>query len=283
MNVITCTDGSLYASSVHQHGAWAATRLQTRVTLLHVLDPHRELAQGNDHTGAIGFNASAELTEELVKLEAAQARVARLKGTALLDDATKQFAAAGINSVETLQRHGTLVETLTDLEPTSSLVVIGKCGVHADLPKGHVGSQVERVIRGSARPVLVAARDYKSIDRFLIAYDGGPSIRKALEFIYQSPLLKGLPCHLLRAGRIDDTARYYLYETADKLRLAGFDVTAQAHAGNPESVISDYVRNQSIDLLVMGAYGHSTLRQFILGSTTTTVIRSCDVPVLMFR
>jgi len=34
---------------------------------------------------------------------------------------------------------------------------------------------------------------------------------------------------------------------------------------------------------VMGAYGHSRVRQFILGSTTTTLIRTCTVPVLLFR
>jgi len=33
----------------------------------------------------------------------------------------------------------------------------------------------------------------------------------------------------------------------------------------------------------MGAYGHSPIRQFILGSTTTTMVRTCQIPVLMFR
>ena len=283
MNILTCTDGSLYAPSVYQHSAWAATRLNTGVSLLHVLDPHRELAHGGDLTGAIGFNASAELTEELVKLEATQARVARLKGTALLADAATQLTAAGIAPIETFQRHGTLVETLAELEPASALVVIGKRGEHADFAKGHLGGQVERVIRTSIRPVLVAARAFRPIERFLIAYDGGPSIRKALDFIQHSPLLKGLPCHLLCAGRIDDTARYYLFETADKLRLAGFDVTPHAIAGAPEEVIASHVKDHAIDLLVMGAYGHSPIRQFILGSTTTTMVRTCQIPVLMFR
>jgi nucleotide-binding universal stress UspA family protein len=283
MNILTCTDGSLYAPSVYQHSAWAATRLNASVSLLHVIDPHRELSHGGDLTGAIGFNASEELTQELVKLEATQARVARLKGTALLVDAAAQLTAAGIAPIETLQRHGTLVETLAELEPAASLVVIGKRGEHADFAKGHLGGQVERVIRTSVRPVLVAARAFQPIESFLIAYDGGASIRKALDFIATSPLLKGLSCHLLRAGRIDDNARYYLDETADKLRLSGYRVTSQAIAGAPEEVIASYVKEQHIDLLVMGAYGHSPIRQFILGSTTTTMVRTCQIPVLMFR
>jgi len=283
MKILACTDGSLYATSVYQHSAWAATRLDASITVLHVLDAHREIAHAGDLSGAIGFNASAELAEELVKLEETQARIARLKGSALLADAQQQLQAAGLTQIDTLQRHGSLVETLEELEPSADLVVIGKRGEHADFAKGHLGGQLERVIRTSIRPVLVTSRSFQSVERFLIAYDGGPSIRKAIDFVLSSPLLTDLECHLLRAGRIDDDARYYLDETADKLREKGFQVTATAQAGSPEEVIGQHVKEQNIDLLVMGAYGHSPIRQFILGSTTTTMVRTCQIPVLMFR
>lgn len=282
-HLITCTDGSLYAPSVYQHSAWAAARMGAGVKVLHVLDPHRELAHGGDLTGAIGFDASAELTEELAKLEENQARVAKLKGKAILEDATKQLTAAGVASIETLQRHGTLTETLEELEPAAELVVIGKRGEHCDFAKGHLGGELQRVIRTSVRPVLVASRAFKPIERFLIAYDGGPSVLKAVEFVLNNPLLKGLHCHLLRAGRVDDNARYYLEETAQKLRTAGYEVTSQATHGPAADIIGAYVKEQHIDLLVMGAYGHSPIRQFILGSTTTTMVRTCQIPVLMFR
>ena len=282
-HILSCTDGSLYAPSVYQYSAWAAARMGAGVKVLHVLDPHRELAHGGDFTGAIGFNASAELTEELVRLEENQARVARLKGKAILEDAERQLTAVGISIVETLQRHGTLTETLAELEPAAELVVIGKRGEHADFAKGHLGGQLERVIRTSVRPVLVASRAFKPIERFLIAYDGGPSVLKAVDFVLHNPLLKGLQCHILRAGKVDDNARYYLEETAQKLRNAGFEVTSQAIAGPAEGVIAAAVAEYHIDLLVMGAYGHSPIRQFILGSTTTSMVRTCHIPVLMFR
>jgi nucleotide-binding universal stress UspA family protein len=34
---------------------------------------------------------------------------------------------------------------------------------------------------------------------------------------------------------------------------------------------------------LMGAYGHSHIRNLIIGSTTTAMIRSCKIPVLLFR
>jgi len=282
-HILSCTDGSLYAPSVYQHSAWAAARMGAGVKALHVLDPHHERAQGGDLTGAIGFNASAELTEELVKLEENQARVARLKGKAILEDAAQQFAAAGITYVETLQRHGTLAETLEELEPAAELVVIGKRGEHADFAKSHLGGELQRVIRTSVRPVLVASRAFKPIERFLIAYDGGPSVLKAVDFVLNNPLLKGLHCHILRAGKVDDNARYYLEETAGKLRDAGFTVISAAEPGPAAQIIANMVKSSEIDLLVMGAYGHSPIRNLILGSTTTTMVRTCQIPVLMFR
>lgn len=282
-HILTCTDGSLYAPSVYQHSAWAAARMSAGVKVLHVLDAHRDHAQGSDLTGAIGFNASAELTEELVQLEESQSRVARLKGTALLKDAAAQLTAAGVAQVETLQRHGTLVDTLEELEPAAELVVIGKRGEHCDFAKGHLGGQLQRVIRASVRPVLVASRAFQPIERFLIAYDGGPSVLKAVDFVISNPLLKGLTCHLLRAGKIDDTAQYYMDETADKLRQAGYSVLPTLQPGPPDQIIADRVKTDSIDLLVMGAYGHSPIRHLILGSTTTTMVRTCQIPVLMFR
>ena len=53
--------------------------------------------------------------------------------------------------------------------------------------------------------------------------------------------------------------------------------------GDADEVIADYVIKQEIDLLVMGAYGHSKIRRMIVGSTTSEMVRTCQVPVLMFR
>lgn len=53
--------------------------------------------------------------------------------------------------------------------------------------------------------------------------------------------------------------------------------------GAERAAASTTVKQQAINLLVMGAYGHSRIREFILGSTTTTMVRTCLVPVLMFR
>jgi nucleotide-binding universal stress UspA family protein len=281
--ILACTDGSSYAPSVYQHAAWAAARLGAEVEVLHSIDHHRERASRLDFSGSIGIDASAQLTEELTKLEETEGRVARLQGWAILDDARHQLAASGVAEITTTQRHGELVETLEELEPRCEIVVIGERGEHAETAKAHLGSNLQRVIRTAVRPLLIVERTYRPIKSFLIAYDGGASVTKALDFVLITPLLKDCACHILRAGHVDDKATYCLEEAANKLRAAGYAATSHAIPGTPETVIAETIQRENLDLLVMGAHGHSPIREFILGSTTTTMVRTSPVAVLMFR
>jgi nucleotide-binding universal stress UspA family protein len=280
--VLACTDGSTYAPSIYDHAAWCATRLGAAVRILHALE-HLPLPPARDLSGSIGFDANAELLEELTRLGEAHGRVARLKGQAILDDAVRHLLAAGVTDVSGIQRHGSVVETLDEFEPSSSLVVVGKRGEHADFARGHLGSNLERVIRSASIPVLVAARTFTSIERFVIAFDGGPSSLKAIHFAAQQPLLRGLECHLITAGKPGSDLAREQEAAATALTGAGFTVHAEVVSGNPEEVIAEQVHQRQAQLLVMGAYGHSRIRQLVIGSTTTSLIRTCLVPVLLFR
>jgi len=278
-SIIACTDGSEYSTSVYQHASWIASRTGSTILALHVIE-RSEVPVAQDLSGSIGFDANAELLSELASLDEAQSRVARLRGKAILEDAARQLES---HQVITLQRHGSLVETLDEFEENASFVVIGKRGEHADFAKGHLGSNLERVVRSAKIPVLVAARAFKPVNRFLIAFDGGPSALKAIHHIATGPLLKGIDCHIIAVGKPGSDLARSLEESATGLRGAGFQVTSALLQGDPDEVIAAEVKNREIDLLAMGAYGHSRVRQFILGSTTTTLVRTCHVPILLFR
>jgi nucleotide-binding universal stress UspA family protein len=277
--ILTCTDGSLYAPSVYQHAAWAASRLDADIHVLHVIE-RGEIPPTHDHSGSIGFSASDELLEELTRLDEAHARVARLRGKAILEDAEKNLGGA---TVTTTQRHGALVDAITDFEKDAALIVLGKRGEHADFAKGHLGSNLERVVRAAKIPVLVAAREFRPVKRFLIAFDGGESSLKAIHYLGTQPLLKDAECHIIAVGKPDSELSRSLGISATALKGAGYAVTSELLSGDADELISAKVKDTAGDLLVMGAYGHSRVRRFILGSTTTNLIRTCHVPVLLFR
>jgi nucleotide-binding universal stress UspA family protein len=162
--------------------------------------------------------------------------------------------------------------------------VLGKRGEHANFDTGQLGGQLEHVLRAVHRPVLVASRAFKAPRRFMIAFDGGATTRRCVGMVCASPLLKGLACELLMVGDEGNAGlREHLAWASTQLAAAGFSPEARIVPGHPEAVIAREVGDRDIDLLVMGAYGHSRIRTMILGSTTTQVLRSCPIPVLLLR
>ncbi len=279
--VLACTDGSIYADSVYDHAAWAAERLGgASVQVLHVLDRAAAAAPA-DRSGAIGFDASEELLRELTELDAQRARVGLRRARALLAEAERRLRAAGVAEVVPAQRHGSVVETVAEFEAGADLVVIGKRGEAADFAVGHLGASLERVVRASARPVLVASRAFRPIGRVLIAYDGGAAASKAIDYAARQAVLKGLECHVVTVA--PQGGGVSLDKPVGMLRRAGLEVTTAVLHGEPEQAIAAYAAAAGIDLLVMGAYGHSRVRALLVGSTTTALLRACRIPVLVFR
>lgn len=281
MNILACTDGSLYSSSIYQHAAWAAQQLDASIHVLHMLNPHHETPASTDYSGSIGFNARSSLLKEIVELEAASSKIAIKRGEAILEDA--EIALKESDNVIADQKHGKLSDEIQNYERDADLVVIGKRGNNADFEKGHLGSNLERVIRSCEHPVLVASRAFAPLKNFVLAFDGGHSAQKAVDFAINNPLLKGMHCYLLyvRAGNAKIEAA--LAKAENKLQTAGYKVTIEHRDGEPEKVIDEVVSHDHIDLLVMGAYGHSRIRHLIVGSTTTAMIRKVKIPVLLFR
>ena len=56
---------------------------------------------------------------------------------------------------------------------------------------------------------------------------------------------------------------------------------AMLRQGKPQHAIPEFVVSEGIDLLVMGAYGHSRARERVFGGVTRTMLESMTLPVLM--
>jgi len=277
-------DASSYAHSVCDHAAWVAGRMGGTVEVLHVLGRRDMHGDGGDLSGALDADARDTLLAELSALDEQKAKLAQKRGRLILDQAKKRLEDAGVASVTTKLRIGDLVETVQDQETGADLIVIGKRGEAAAFASQHLGSNLERVVRASSKPVLVASRAFKPISRVLIAYDGGPSVSRAINFLTGAgTAFAGLELSLLKVGQCTDDATARVEQAAKQLRAAGYEVSSLIVPGQPEKVIADTVANDGFDLLVMGAYGHSLIRTLIIGSTTTEMIRSCKVPVVLFR
>lgn len=280
--LIALVDGSAYAESVCHHAAWIAGATGFKVKIYHVMEPS-EVSGKRDLSGAIRLGARSRLLEQLSELDAERAKLAHEHGRAILEDAKAIVEAGGGVEVETRLRQGDLIETVTAKEDRGEMLVIGKRGVTAGLAAPHLGSNLERVVRASHKPVFIANRAYAPVKKVLVAFDGGASSLKAVEYISGSPLFAGLAVTLVYAGRETPEIRKVLDGAVATLKAGGFAAETLVREGEPEAVLGEITGRDEHDLLVMGAYGHSRIRTLIIGSTTTEMIRVCQVPVLVIR
>jgi nucleotide-binding universal stress UspA family protein len=281
--ILACTDGSIYAESIIDHAAWAAGRLGgAGVRVLHVLP--RASAEGPvDRSGALGLDRSQELLKELAALDEARGKLALRRGRAILEAAEARLRAAGVQDVTVTQRHGALVDAVLDMEADADLLVIGKRGESADFAAGHLGANLERVLRSSPKPVLVTSRAFRPIRRCAIAYDGGPTSLRMVEFAARSPALADMETHLVTVAPAGGAGAALLEAPAAILERAGRTAIRTLLHGDTEQAIAAHVAAAEIDLLVMGAFGHGRIRTMILGSTTSALLGACKIPVLVFR
>ena len=281
--VIAVIDGSAYSASVCEHTAWVANRSGADVDVIHVLTRRDTSGDQANLSGSIGLGARSALLGELAELDAQQARLAQKRGRAILVDAEALLTERGVEKVHTRLRNGEIVDTVKELEDEADLIVMGKRGESANFDTLHLGSNLEKVIRSTHKPVMVASRSFTEPSKVLVAFDGGRSSLKAVEFIADRAHYNSLPIHLLSVGRNSTSDHRQLEGAVATLKKGGYVVTSENLEGNPEKIIADKVLSDGFDLVVMGAYGHSRIRNLIIGSTTTEMVRSCMVPVLLFR
>ncbi len=281
--ILACVDQSRFADTVADYAAWAATRMEAPLEFLHVIDRHPELGSGDDHSGAIGFNAQEQLLHTLSDKDAALSRAAREQGRIFLNRLRERAIAAGVPAPDMRQRHGALDDTLAEQEDGVRMFVFGRRGASAETRSQSIGSNVERVVRALHKPALTVTEGFSEPRRILIAFDGGIVTRRGVEMVANSPLFRGLPIHLLMSGKESQSAPKQLEWAKNTLEAAGFEAPASLIPGDAEQVIEKTVKAQGIDLLIMGAYAHSPLRSLLFGSKTTDLLRTATIPTLLLR
>jgi nucleotide-binding universal stress UspA family protein len=282
--VLACIDPRGNTDAVIDWSAWAALRLDAPLEFLHVLERHPERAAVSDFSGAIGPDAQASLLQTLSEEDERSSRALRDSGRALLAHARERAQAAGVTRLDARLRHGEFVATAVELQDGVGLFVLGEHHHASGVTRVHRDHHLEQVIRGVRGAVLVATTEaFAAPERVVVAYDGSAGARRALGALAAHPLVAGLPVHVAMVAPDTPGAQQQLREAVASLAAVGVGAHGELQPGEPQDMLPALVARQAPALLVMGAYGHSRLRQWLLGSTTSTLLRLSDVPVLILR
>ena len=277
-SILLCTDGSSAADVAGDHAIWFAKKLGARLRILYITDIR--LLEGpwmSDLSGAIGAQPYMALVPQLQQLQ-------REKAATILTAADKRCRDAHV-ACETAHETGSLVQVMLDYERGSDLVVLGQRGEHAQWSGGLLGSSVERMVRASVKPCLVTPVKFQPVTHMLIAYDGSAESSKALRAgLALAPVL-GVKVTITTVATLggEDAASEILRNAKQQALDGGVNAHVELLHGDAEAEILQVRETVGADLVVMGAYGHTRIRELILGSTTSHVMRKATVPVLLTR
>lgn len=277
--VIACIDSSPCINALAEAAAWIAKQTGRELVLLQVLDYYPASYHLGEISGVIGFESNAMLLKELAELEQKQSELALSYSNNLLDHISKLILEMhGLHTTH-IQEKGDFLEQSFNLLHEDDIVVIGRVGEKSAERNKPLGSNVENFIRGANCTVMTVGDSFKPPTRFIFAYEYSPTCVKMMKRIAQSDLLRLLQCHLVYVGDHPEILR----EPEQYLKDANLDVITEYRYGDVAENILEYQNEHGIQLIVLGAFSHSKIHQFFLGSIATTIFRNAKVPLLVAR
>jgi nucleotide-binding universal stress UspA family protein len=146
---------------------------------------------------------------------------------------------------------------------------------------------IEGALFGSGRPVIVVPNEHSGglkLDRVLICWDGSRpaarAIADAIPFLARAKTIE----IVVVTGERDKSGELTGANMSRHLARHGVQVEIKqiaAGSSGVQSAILAHTTGSNADFLVMGGYGHSRLREFILGGVTRSILGAMPVPVLM--
>jgi nucleotide-binding universal stress UspA family protein len=281
--VIACIDGIARTPGICDYAIWAAGRLDTDLDFLHVTEKAPDYLPLAELTGNVWLSTQEPLLQDLADLDRQRNELLLEQGKQCLQMAMERARALGATRIASMQRQGSLLEILLEIEPDARLFVLGHHEHPVKASRLLPDHRLEYAVRGLHRPILVAGATFKEPANFMLAYDGSPTADKTVDMVGRSPLLAGLPMHLVMVGNKSATAQAALERAHTQLSQAGFAAQAVHIPGEPTPALADYATRHGMDMLVMGAYGHARIRHLVLGSTTTAILGQLRLPLLILR
>jgi len=189
-------------------------------------------------------------------------------------------AKSGVSSESMLQK-------CKSFEVPNLLVEYARLRDLTIMPESHDRWYAEAVIFGSGRPTLILPQNPRSrpfgLGTVAVAWDFSRAAARAVSD--GLPLLekakKVRVVTVLNEKNLDN--KHSAEELSKNLSRHGIDVVLDRvdARGRPIGEVLDaYVASHEVDLLVMGAYGHSRLREFVLGGATKSLLSKPPLPIL---
>lgn len=283
--ILTVLNGEAGSETALKTALAIGNAFDARVRVLHVaVDPERSLPLlGEGMTGAMVSDLTQSLEKEAKRSSDAARRLfethcvdAGLKVVSMEDP-----AEAGVFSVSFDGRKGSEADVVAQEGRLFDLIILPRNVAE----EGPSGPTLEAALFETGRPVLVSGKEplAGSPERIAVAWNGTREASRAVDGAL--PLLaKAKQVTVLTGEGKDDPP--VAHASALARYLTFHRVEAQTWGFLPDdwpvaqSLVNE-AKKAGCSLLVMGAYGHSRLRELVLGGATRAALKDSEIALLM--
>jgi nucleotide-binding universal stress UspA family protein len=268
-----------------------ARRFQAHLDVLHVQPDAMQLAAS---AASVSYDSGVLMGALLEQLEkdardsfaAAKETFAAFVKSENLEIRVRPVAASDAASAAWLEGTGAAGDVVARAARLHDLVVVGRSRDARQATSGTLETALmdggrpvlilpPAVTRGLGRTVVIAWKDSAEAARAVLA---------AQPFLAQADRVEVVAVSENGAGE-DSEIRQSAARLVDSLAWQGITASARVvpSGDSPPDAMLAAVRDLDADLVVMGGYGHSRVREMIFGGFTRHILRGADVPVLMFH
>jgi len=275
--ILIPVDGSQNSATAVDYGIYIAPKLEATLNGLHVIDVY--LIQGPLTTdisatvGVLPYDAFFDAVETSLKE----------KADAIVKTFAERCAKARLACLGKITI-GKISDAIIEESKDADLIVMARKGEHFHLKEGSLlGSVAKDVVRHSGKPVLITPERFIEIESMALAYDGSVPARKALELSLAISEKAKWPITVVMITSDAQKAADWSAQVEEAAQQGAADCETVILTGKEQDEILKFIREGSVELMVMGAYGHNRLHELLLGSTTSHIIKNSPIPVLLIR
>lgn len=275
-------DGSEHSLTACRYAEYLAHRHRGELKAVFAVDSRKTELPLIYTTGPFEYSFTRAYLPSDTELESSYGRIRESMNAfadSCLAECRERCSRQGL-AVLTLKREGLPSRVLTEEVRSGDLLVIGQKGENARFERTIVGSTTEDVVRSSPRPVLVCPGQFREPRNLLFPYDGSEAAERALQFCVNAfgntwdELVFLLAGQETVEGDVVKREEAYLDKHDIRHRIV-------RESGLLVDGVLETAGKESSDIILVGAYGRHKIREYLLGSTASHLIRKSHLPVLV--
>lgn len=279
--ILVGIDGSKASKVAAKYGYYLSKVLNRPVVGINIVDIRMfEAPFMADVAGGLGFTTFGDFTAKIKE-------VLDQRSQLILDEFTADCRKEGADCT-VAEAYGIPDYEIVQMADPEDLIIVGKKGEHAEIIKTLIGSTAEKIAKRAVCPVLIAPiTGFKALNTALVCFDGREKSVHALEYVKQLSEKIDFSIKVISvfSDKVKDSDKAFHFKDRVKTILEKDDVDFIDRYGLAEEEIEKYIRENadSLDIVVLGAYGDSYVKEIILGSTTSYIVAISPVATLLIK